>query len=74
MYTRAVWREGTQEEEGVVPDNWIDRQMKTVRWPCKMSATKTAKAVENKINAQDDCMTFSLIQIKISLGKFYVDE
>ncbi|XP_041967539.1 uncharacterized protein LOC121724676 isoform X3 [Alosa sapidissima] len=35
MYTWAVWREGTQEEEGVVSDIWINREKKTVRWPHK---------------------------------------
>jgi len=70
MYTRAVWREGTQEEEGVVPDSWIDREKKTVRWPRKMSVTKTKKAIKDKMNPQDDWMTFSLIKIKITSGKF----
>lgn len=73
MYKRAVWREGTQEEEGVVPDSWIDREMKTVRWPRKMSATKTEKAIKDKINPQDDWMTFSLIKIKMTSGKFCLD-
>ena len=74
MYTRAVWREGTLEEEGVVPDNWIDREKKTVRWPRKMSVTKTEKAIKDQIDPQDDWMTFSLIKIKITAGKFCVDE
>ncbi|KAL1258262.1 hypothetical protein QQF64_011506 [Cirrhinus molitorella] len=69
MYTRAVWREGTREEEGVVPDSWIDREMKTVRWPRKMSVTKTEKAIKDKINPQDDWMTFSLIKIKMTSDK-----
>ncbi len=73
MYTRAVWREGTQEEEGVVPDSWIDREMRTVRWPRKMSVTKTEKAIKDKINPHDDWMTFSLIKIKLTSGKFCVD-
>ncbi|XP_072561193.1 uncharacterized protein [Paramormyrops kingsleyae] len=69
MYTRAVWREGDREEEGVVPDNWINRKKKTVRWPRKMSTTKTEKAIRDKENPQDDWMTFSLIKIKISSDK-----
>lgn len=72
MYTRAVWREGTQEEEGVVPDSWIDREMKTVRWPRKMSVTKTEKAIKDKIQPQDDWMTFPLIKIKITSGKLCI--
>ncbi|KAF4114378.1 hypothetical protein G5714_004601 [Onychostoma macrolepis] len=69
MYTRAVWREGTQEKEGVVPDSRIDREMRTVRWPRKMSVTKTEKAIKDKINPHDDWMTFSLIKIKLTSDK-----
>lgn len=74
MYTRAVWREGTQEKEGVVPDIWINREKKTVRWPRKMSATNTEKAIKDKMKPQDDWMTFSLLKIKITSGKCCVDE
>lgn len=30
-WKRAVWIEGNQEEEGVVPTSWIDGE--TLRWP-----------------------------------------
>ncbi|KAG9267456.1 hypothetical protein AMEX_G18296 [Astyanax mexicanus] len=68
MYTRAVWKEGEQEEEGVVPDNWIDRNNRTVRWPL-MSATKIERALRDKINPQDDWMMYPLIKIKITSAK-----
>lgn len=70
MYARAVWKEGEQEEEGVVPDNWIDRNKRTVRWPRNMSTTKTERALKDKINPQDDWMMFPLIKIKMISGKF----
>ncbi|MED6234412.1 hypothetical protein ATANTOWER_029102 [Ataeniobius toweri] len=70
MYTRAVWKEGEQEEEAVVPDNWIDRNKRSVRWPHSMSITKTERALKEKINPEDDWMTFPLIKIKITSGKF----
>lgn len=44
---RAIWREDTQHEEGVVPDSWIDREMKTVRWPRKKNVTKTEKSIKD---------------------------
>ena len=31
MWVRAVWIEGEREEEGVIPEVWIEN--KTVRWP-----------------------------------------
>jgi len=40
-WTRAVWIEGNQEEESVVPTSWIDG--KTLRWPIGCSATKALK-------------------------------
>ncbi|XP_031167926.2 uncharacterized protein LOC116059064 [Sander lucioperca] len=69
MYARAVWKEGEQEEEGVVPDNWIDRNKRTLRWPHNMSATKTERALRDKINPQDDWITFPLIKIKMTSAK-----
>lgn len=69
MYARAVWKEGEIEEEGVVPENWIDEKQNIVRWP-RMSTTKTEKAIKEKQNPQDDWMTFPLIKIKMKSGKY----
>lgn len=69
MYARAVWKEGDIEEEGVVPENWIDRTKKILRWP-RMSSTKTEKAIKDKMNPKDDWMTFPLIKIKFTSGKY----
>lgn len=70
MYARAVWKEGEQVEEGVVPENWIDKIKKTVRWPCSLSATNTENAIRNRITPKEDWMTFPLIKIKMTAGKF----
>lgn len=69
MYSRAVWKEGEREEEGVVPDNWIDRNKRTVRWPRNMSTTKTERALKDRINPQEDWMVFPLIKIKMTSAK-----
>ncbi|KAJ8016303.1 hypothetical protein DPEC_G00005790 [Dallia pectoralis] len=66
MYARAVWKQGELEEEGVVPDNWIDRKKRTLRWPHNISTTKIEEALRDKINPQRDWMTFPLIKIKMT--------
>ncbi|MED6250248.1 hypothetical protein ATANTOWER_027698 [Ataeniobius toweri] len=53
----------------VVPDNWIDRNKRTVRWPHSISITKTERALKEKINPKDDWMKFPLIKIKITSAK-----
>lgn len=73
MYARAVWKEGEIEEEGVIPENWINGTKRIVRWP-RMSTTKTEKAIKEKLNPQDDWMTFPLIKIKMTSGKNCFDE
>lgn len=35
VYARAVWVEHGKELEGTAPDNWIDVDNKTIRWPKK---------------------------------------
>ncbi|KAG7521021.1 hypothetical protein JOB18_040751 [Solea senegalensis] len=67
MYARAVWK------EGVVPENWTDRTKRIVRW-AQMSTTKTEKAIKEKLNPQDDWMTFPLIKIKMTASKYCFDE
>lgn len=69
MYSRAMWKEGEQEEEGVVPENWIDRNKQTVRWPHNLSTTKTEKAIRDRIIPQEDWITFPLIKIKMTSAK-----
>ncbi|XP_013884691.1 uncharacterized protein LOC106533035, partial [Austrofundulus limnaeus] len=69
MYARAVWKEHEQEEEGVVPVNWIDRSKNIIWWPKNMSTTKIERALKDKINPGNDWMTFPLIKIKMTSVK-----
>lgn len=73
MCARAVWKQGEIEEEGVVPENWIGRTKRIVRWP-QMSTTKTEKAIKEKSNPWDDWMTFPIIKTKMTSGKYCFDE
>lgn len=50
----------------------INTHKKTVRWPSSLSATKTEKAIKDKIEPKDDWMTFPLI--KITSGNFSFDD
>jgi len=59
-WTRAVWIEGNQEEEGVVPTSWIDG--KTLRWPFGCSATK---ALKDQRPPEQKWLTFKLLKIKL---------
>ena len=43
MWARAVWIEQDKEEEGVIPDIWIQGQ--TVRWPTGLSLVREERAV-----------------------------
>ncbi|XP_063061789.1 uncharacterized protein si:dkey-242h9.3 isoform X2 [Engraulis encrasicolus] len=65
MYAKAVWKEGNIEEEGVIPDKWIDREKKIVKWP-QMSSTKTEKAMKDRITPQPDWLTFPLVKVKFT--------
>jgi len=38
MWRRAVWKEGKQEEEGVVPDIWVKDDV--LFWPPGVNAEK----------------------------------
>lgn len=50
MYARAVWVENGRETEVTVPNNWIDINKKTVRWP----NTRVKEAYKMKKDPQDD--------------------
>ena len=59
-WTRAVWIEGNQEEEGVVPTSWIDG--KTLRWPFGCSATQ---ALKDQRPPEQNRLTFKLLKINL---------
>ncbi|TDH05308.1 hypothetical protein EPR50_G00142120 [Perca flavescens] len=62
MYARAVWVEHGKEVEGTAPDNWIDVDNKTIRWPKKGEKS----AFLNKHPPQHDWMTFTLVKRKMT--------
>ncbi|XP_047127610.2 uncharacterized protein LOC124808513 [Hydra vulgaris] len=61
MWKRAVWQEDLQEEEGVIPSNWIDN--KTVYWP---PGTKALNAMKARQNPEKNWLKFPLIKVKFS--------
>ena len=68
MYARAVWIEDGRETEGTIPSNWVNHSQKTIRWP---NDTKTAgKAYRKKMDPQDEWLTYPLVKIKMTSGKY----
>lgn len=63
MWSRAVWLERDQEEEGVIPSSWIQEGM--VMWPPGVSA---AKALRDKREPQDTWRKFNLVKVKHQSG------
>lgn len=63
MWVRAVWQEGKRQEEGVVPDAWIEEN--TVRWPSGMNVKKPY--LEKHI-PREEWHTFPLIKVKCTSG------
>ncbi|XP_076153925.1 uncharacterized protein LOC143137569 isoform X2 [Alosa pseudoharengus] len=61
-FARAVWQEGDNVFEGVLPINWIDEERKVLRWPKKGRAS----AWKNKTNPAGDWLDFPLIKIKFT--------
>ncbi|XP_065660446.1 uncharacterized protein LOC136084332 isoform X2 [Hydra vulgaris] len=68
MWKRAVWQEDLQEEEGVIPSNWIEN--KTVYWP---PGTKALNAMKARQNPEKNWLKFPLIKVKFSSGSIIKD-
>ena len=71
MWKRAVWLEGEREEEGVVPNCWVDQEKALVYWPQGVNA-------ENALNRQQQpdlksWRKFKLLKVKTSSGKYAFD-
>lgn len=64
MWVRAVWKEGEMEEEGVIPDIWV--QGKCVFWPPGVAA---AKALRERWEPTERWRKFKLIKIKLTASK-----
>jgi len=62
-WCRAVWREGKQEEEGVVPSHWVQKNV--VRWPRVTNATKFLK---ERTTPMDAWWRLPLIKVKTTSG------
>ncbi|XP_047131792.1 uncharacterized protein LOC124810770 [Hydra vulgaris] len=63
MWKRAVLKEDLQEEEGVIPFNWVDG--KTVYWP---PGTKPLNAMKCRQNPGKNWLKFPLIKLEFSSG------
>ena len=63
MWKRAVWKEGSRDEEGVVPSSWI--KGKLLFWPPGKSAVK---ALKERKAPEEGWLQFQLIKIKYTSG------
>ncbi|KAG0714209.1 hypothetical protein GWK47_014567 [Chionoecetes opilio] len=64
MWKRAVWVEGRNEEEGVVPCTWIDEEKQSLYWPQGVNA-------ENALSSRQHpdpklWRKFQLVKVKVS--------
>lgn len=62
-WSRAVWLEGDQEEEGVIPICWVKN--KSVMWP---SGTNVLKAMREMKLPEEHWIKFDLVKIKFTSG------
>ena len=63
MYSRAVWKEGQREMEGVVPTSWIAN--KCIAFPHKNAKSASRMCTE----PSDSWKQFPWIKTKFSSGK-----
>lgn len=64
-WSRAVWKEDGQEEEGVVPSIWISVSENVVKWPSRINAIRAMKELRHP-EKKWEC--FELIKVKITSG------
>lgn len=66
-WTRAVWLEGEEEMELVIPSNWVSVSKKCVYWPPKnineQAALNSCKQPSSKWKK------FPLVKVKLAAGK-----
>lgn len=65
MWVRAVWMEGKREEEGVIPEVWIEN--KTVRWP---DGINVLRARTEQRQPTEKWHKFPLVKVKFRSGQF----
>ena len=62
-WVTAVWLEGEQELEGVLPEKWVkDNQ---VHWP----TSNDTRAMQDQADPTDKWKKFPLVQIKFMSGR-----
>lgn len=64
-WSRAVWKEGDQEEELDIPSSWIEGNF--VIWPNSSSAVVALKEMRKP---DKTWLKFDLIKVKFSSGMF----
>lgn len=62
-WSKTVWKEGSQEEEFVIPSSWIEGNY--VRWPNSSSA---AAALKEMRKPEKNWLKFDLVKVKFSSG------
>ena len=60
-----MWKEGKQEEEGVVPSNWIDDD----HFLCWPKVSNAEKLLKQRAEPCASWWRFPIISIKITSGK-----
>lgn len=65
-WVRAVWREGRIEEEGTVPDTWLDTQKMLLYWP---KVANAAKYLHDRRAPAENWSSFPIIKIKMKSGR-----
>lgn len=69
-WVRAVWQEKKRQEEGTVPDSWVDPQKMLVFWPNVANATKH---LNERQQPSENWRTFPLLKEKMRSGmEFYL--
>ena len=67
IWSRAVWTEGSTEEEGTVPSNWINLEEKILFWP--PFYVNPLKALRGRREPDNKWKQFPLIKVKFMSGK-----
>ena len=67
-WTKAVWTEDGEEEEGTVPTCWVDKGDKVVRWPTHLNNTPLLKLYNAQATPEDKWERFPLVKVKYESG------
>lgn len=67
VWTRAVWREDSEEIEEVIPTIWIVDDF--VCWPKVSSHSAAIKAIREKWPPEEEWFKFPLLKVKVTSSK-----